>query len=111
MTVTCIVMGCGNRGGRDQVSFFCVPDVVNSKYQPHLNYLSRKRRQRWITALRRINLTPSILRNQRVCSKHFITGKPSKLEDVDSPDWAPSQNMGHICQAISKRKSDMVGSR
>ncbi|KAF5293635.1 hypothetical protein FQA39_LY03120 [Lamprigera yunnana] len=29
--------------------------------------------------------------------------KPSEL-DVDSPDWVPSQHLGHVCQATSKRE-------
>lgn len=68
-------MACGSRSNRDSVSFYRVPDVVNSQYFPHLNELSRKRRDKWIAAIKREGLTPSILRNQRVCSKHFITGK------------------------------------
>ncbi|XP_046860953.1 uncharacterized protein LOC124454191 [Xenia sp. Carnegie-2017] len=31
----------------------------------------------------------------RVCSLHFVTGKPSALTDQTNPDWAPSQNLGH----------------
>lgn len=44
------------------------------------------------------------------CTKQnvWLLGKPSKLEDVDNPDWAPSQHMGHVSQATSKRKSDVA---
>lgn len=37
----------------------------------------------------------------------LFLGKPSKLEEVDHPDWTPSQNLGHETQAICKRKSDL----
>lgn len=25
----------------------------------------------------------------------FFKGKPSSLDDIDDPDWAPSINLGH----------------
>ena len=33
----------------------------------------------------------------RVCSEHFVSGKPSKLYDSTNPDWSPSLNLGHSC--------------
>ena len=33
----------------------------------------------------------------RVCSEHFVSGKPSKPYDATNPDWSPSLNLGHSC--------------
>nr|CAI5836744.1 unnamed protein product [Callosobruchus analis] len=70
MPVTCIVVGCGSRSERDRVSFFCIPIVCRRS----LTNLSLKRRDSWIAAIKRQDLTESKLKYQRVCSKHFITG-------------------------------------
>ncbi|XP_074034339.1 uncharacterized protein [Leptinotarsa decemlineata] len=40
-------------------------------------------------------------------SMFYFSGKPSGLDDKDNPNWIPSQNMGHISQAFTKRKHDM----
>ncbi|XP_072387116.1 uncharacterized protein [Diabrotica undecimpunctata] len=105
MPVTCIVVNCGSRADRDHVHFFRVPSVRNSFMFPHLTELSKKRRNLWLAAVKRDDLTESKIRNQRVCSKHFISGKPSPLTDEDHPDWVPSQHLGHVSMAYSKRKS------
>lgn len=34
--------------------------------------------------------------NARVCSDHFVTGRPSDATDVDSQDWAPSINLRYL---------------
>ncbi|KAI0226639.1 hypothetical protein LSAT2_022928 [Lamellibrachia satsuma] len=31
----------------------------------------------------------------RICSEHFITGKPAALYDTSSPDWTPSLRLGY----------------
>lgn len=74
MPLTCIVVGCGSRADRDKVSFFRIPAVRTSAHYPQIHALSSKRRQKWLGAIKRENLTESILKNERVCSKHFITG-------------------------------------
>ncbi|KAG5881603.1 hypothetical protein JTB14_030300 [Gonioctena quinquepunctata] len=57
-------------------------------------------------------LYPDIRKDEekRVCSRHFITGKPASLEDETNPDWVPSQNMRHSsanfrnnCGAVEKK--------
>ena len=30
-----------------------------------------------------------------ICSRHFISGKPSSLEDESNTDWLPCLNQGH----------------
>ncbi|KAH1010090.1 hypothetical protein HUJ05_004445 [Dendroctonus ponderosae] len=96
MPVVCIVIGCSSRYQRDKVRFYSIPAALNNKFLTHKNELSAKRRNRWLTAINRGGLTDSIIRNQRVCSKHFVTGKPAALEDENHPDWVPTQNMGNM---------------
>ena len=36
-----------------------------------------------------------ILDNDRICSRHFISGKPAYLHDETNPDWLPSLHLGH----------------
>nr|CAI5836745.1 unnamed protein product [Callosobruchus analis] len=103
MPVTCIVVGCGSRSERDRVSFFCIPIVCRRS----LTNLSLKRRDSWIAAIKRQDLTESKLKYQRVCSKHFITAKPASLEDEHHPDWVPSQHMGHEATIVKKKEGDV----
>lgn len=79
MPLTCIVVGCGSRANRDNVSFYSVPAILNHKYLKYKNELSKKRRDLWIAAIKREDLTDSIIKNERVCSKHFLTGKVQRI--------------------------------
>lgn len=75
MTLTCIVVGCGSAAQRDKVSFFKVPAILQFKHQLKKNKLSKTRREMWLKAIKRDDLTVSKINTQRVCSRHFITGK------------------------------------
>ena len=44
-------------------------------------------------------MTEQILKNDHVCSRHFVSGQPAKDFDKFNVDWVPTLNMGH-----SKRK-------
>ncbi|VEN61179.1 unnamed protein product [Callosobruchus maculatus] len=107
MSMTCIVVGCGSRSERDCVCFSSVPAIRNHMFLTNLNDLSRKRRESWIAAIKREDLTEPKLKHQRVCSKHFITGKPASLEDENHPDWVPSQHMGHEAPLVKKKVGDV----
>lgn len=139
MPLTCLVVNCGKRSNRDNVHFYSVPAILNNKFLTHKNELSAKRRALWIAALKRDDLSEAKLKNQRVCSEHFITGmyfvkilfsyhwlylqivycilkliiivsisgKPAALEDVNHPDWVPSQKMGHSSINVRKREEDV----
>ena len=37
--------------------------------------------------------------NDRICSRHFINGKPAPLQDESNLDWLPTQNLGH-CKVL-----------
>ncbi|XP_022082443.1 uncharacterized protein LOC110974844 [Acanthaster planci] len=103
----CSVIKCRHRSrlpeGRQRnkdVSFYRLPSVL--KHQgAKTEELSRRRRARWLTNICRDDLLAkeaaqtSTLIHLRVCSDHFVGGKPSALYDRRSPDWAPTLNLGH----------------
>ena len=87
--VLCVIVGCSKCSGRDKdVSFFRIPKVV----QPEENIvkLSKKRREGFLAAISK--LADKI--NDRICSRHFICGKPAYLLDETSPNWLPSSRWG-----------------
>ena len=93
--VLCLIVGCSKRSGRDKnVSFYRVPKIITNKGS-YIEELSRRRRKGFLTAISRDDLTDSILENDRVCSRHFISGVPADLHDELNPDWLPTQNLGH----------------
>lgn len=75
MPNSCGVIGCCNRSERDNVSFYRLPKIVNFKHRKDLNELTKQRRERWLNAISRIDLNETKLKNLRVCSVHFISGK------------------------------------
>jgi hypothetical protein len=93
--VLCLIVGCSKRSGRDKdVSFYRVPKVIHNK-GPYIKDLTLQRRAGFIAAISRDDLTESILENDRVCSRHFISGVPADLHDRLNPDWLPTQSLGH----------------
>ena len=93
--VLCVIVGCSKRSGRDKdVSFFRLPKVINNQGK-EVYSLSKRRRDGFLAAISRVGLTENILKNDRICSRHFITGKPADLLDDTNPDWLPTQNLGH----------------
>ena len=73
--VLCLIVGCGNRNGRDKGFYFAkVPSIIENQGQ-EARELSVERRLRRISAISRDDLTNTILENDRVCGKHFVSGK------------------------------------
>ena len=90
--IICLIVGCSKCSGRDKdVSFYRIPKITMNN--PRIEELSRRRREGFIAAISRSDLTDSILESNRICSRHFITGKPAELEDELHPDWLPTQNL------------------
>ncbi|XP_069128215.1 uncharacterized protein [Argopecten irradians] len=90
----CAMIGCNNTGGRDKVSFFRLPAVITSQGEK-TQELTEKRRTLWLSKISRADLAPSSYPYLRVCSEHFVSGKPSSLYPENSIDWAPSLKLGH----------------
>ena len=92
--VVCSVKGCSNRsdrGNASKVSFFSLPRVYNGPDE-QLNRLTADRRALWLHRIDRGDLCDTA----RVCSEHFIAGKPASVHDTSSIDWAPSVKLGSL---------------
>ena len=99
----CLVVGCGNKTGKkakknvpeeDKVKFSRVPKIVTNQGEM-METLTTERRQAWISAISRDDLTEEKLRNDKVCSRHFVSGKASKVWERYNVDWIPTLQLGH----------------
>ncbi|XP_060072083.1 uncharacterized protein LOC132551957 [Ylistrum balloti] len=89
MVHTCVVYGCTNRANDrgTKRGFYGFP-TVRLHEDKWTEELSRERRTKWIAAIGRKDFVPST--HSKVCSDHFLEGKPSKIFDKANPDWVPS---------------------
>lgn len=93
--VLCLIVGCHNRSKRDKdEKFFRVPAIIFNQGE-EIEERTRDRRERWISAISRDDLTDKILNSDRVCSRHFVSGCPAKSWNVYNIDWVPTLNLGH----------------
>lgn len=108
--VLCVVFGCSKRSGRDKdVSFFRIPKIVTNRSEAK-EELSRRRRAGFLSAIKRDDLTEKVLSNDRICSRHFLPGKPADLLDENNPDWLPTLNLGHR-NSLSESTAKAAGGR
>lgn len=99
--VLCLMINCHNRTGRDKdIKFYVVPSIIKNQGEK-AEELSIERRTRWLSAISRDKLSESVLRHDRVCSRHFVSGKPAASWDKYNVDWVPTLNLGH-----SKKQRD-----
>ncbi|PFX14807.1 hypothetical protein AWC38_SpisGene21009 [Stylophora pistillata] len=95
------MINCHNRTGRDKdIKFYVVPSIIKNQGEK-AEELSIERRTRWLSAISRDKLSESVLRHDRVCSRHFVSGKPAASWDKYNVDWVPTLNLGH-----SKKQRD-----
>ena len=93
--VLCLIVGCGNKSGRDKGLYFAkVPSIIGNQGK-EARELSEDRRSRWISAISRDDLTDTIFENDRVCEKHFVSGRTAKPWDKFNVDWVPTLNLWH----------------
>ena len=93
--VLCAIFGCGTRTVRDKgIHMARILSVITNQGEEIRN-LSEERRNKWISAISRKDLTDSILDHGRACGRHFISGKAAKLCDSYDSDWIPTHNLGH----------------
>ncbi|XP_023203790.1 uncharacterized protein LOC111611395 [Xiphophorus maculatus] len=87
MVVYCWVKGCKSRGDKKvKRSFHYIPKVRTTEGEQTLR-LSIERRRVWLANIRRKEQPSS---TSRICSDHFISGRPADLYDRSNPDWAPT---------------------
>ena len=90
-----VVVGCSERSSRDKdVSFYRIPKIIRYRGEETRKF-SKKRRNGFVAAICRHDITAKILDHDRICSRHFLSGMPASLEDETNPDWLPSLNLGH----------------
>ena len=83
----CLMVNCHSRTVRDkEISFFRVPVIVKNQGEA-CEELSVERRRRWLSAISRDGLTESLIKSGRVCSRHFVHGKPAASWDKWNVDW------------------------
>ncbi|KAJ8968676.1 hypothetical protein NQ317_010649 [Molorchus minor] len=69
----CAIVGCSKRAERDEVRFFKIPKALKNRGE-RLDALSKERRESWVRALKRGNLSDTFLNNARICANHFVSG-------------------------------------
>ncbi|XP_066579221.1 uncharacterized protein LOC136768760 isoform X2 [Amia ocellicauda] len=79
--MACCVVGCRNRKGREK-------DVQYHRIPSTRTPFSVRRRALWLQAMKRADCPGNLIKNARLCSAHFISGKVSM--DENSPDFVPS---------------------
>ena len=85
---------CSNREGDHNVSFYRIPAIIRNQGKLELE-LSKRRRDGFVAAISREDLDLNDLDKYRVCSNHFVSGKPANLTDRTSCDWLPTTLLGH----------------
>ena len=69
--------------------------------------LTKKRRAGFLAAISREGLEDSrVLEDNRICSRHFISGKPAYLYDEANPDWLPTLHLGHLHYILAMQRRD-----
>ena len=93
--VLCVVFGCGSRSDREKgIGFYRIPSVINNK-STFEEELTTERREKWIQAISRGDTkAKDVLKRERVCGKHFVSGKPSPYWDKHNVDWVPTLELG-----------------
>lgn len=75
--VLCIISDCGTKSGRDKVGFHSVPAITTNQGE-EFEELTRERTTLWISTLDHADLrAKSVLQTERVCCRHFVSGRPA----------------------------------
>lgn len=93
----CCVVNCGGRSHNDRgqrirngLTFYPFPSW-RQNHGVFVSDLSKRQRTAWVKAVGREDITfDDIPDEARVCSRHFISGKPAYEMLESDPDWAPS---------------------
>ncbi|KAL3858177.1 hypothetical protein ACJMK2_012782 [Sinanodonta woodiana] len=101
MVNTCWVKDCTNRaGGSVKRSFYTIP-VVRKFEGEQTKTLSEERRRTWLANINRKDLPSSY---SKICSDHFIQGRPADLYNRSHPDWAPTLKLGTLSDPLKTKK-------
>jgi len=112
--VICCVNGCHNRSDRsptEGVSFFGLPTVYQGPDE-NLRQQTSDRRALWLVRVDRREISAGA----RVCSEHFVRGKPAPVTATNDVDWAPTLKLSdtspsaRICSPPTKKRKLSAGS-
>ena len=80
--VHCIIVGCSSNSRKDTaIGFFRLPSIVDKEGE-EAEELSRERREKWILVISREDIQwKNVLKNKRVCGRHFESGRPAAAWD------------------------------
>ena len=115
--VYCVVIGCSNKSDCNRGIFSTGSQRSFSEEVRELE-LSWKRREDYLAVISQADIMDSVIKNGRICSDHFLTGKPAALIDNTSPNWLPTENLSHsivsrkrvaTCQERYQRKKAHFG--
>jgi len=68
---------------------------VTVKYGERHLELSKKCQAGFLAAISYKDIDRKRLDKYRICSKHFVSGRPAKRTDETNIDWLPTLHMGH----------------
>ncbi|XP_015752932.1 PREDICTED: uncharacterized protein LOC107332696 [Acropora digitifera] len=105
--VLCLFVGCHARSGRDKSKSFFRISSVRKDQGEIVEELTIERRRRWLSAISREGLSEAILQNDRVCCRHFVSGRPAADWDKFNIDWVPTLHLGHK-KSVPKDTESMV---
>ncbi|XP_072027872.1 uncharacterized protein [Amphiura filiformis] len=101
----CCVKDCSNRwerdGGKQGVSFFRIPKILTKGGDIAVERSERRRRM-WNSA---ISVDRKLNDNDRVCSRHFVSGMRAKDWEEFNVDWVPTLHMGHEKVKVTTEKA------
>ena len=68
--------------------------------------LRKKRLDGYLAAISREDIDPKLIEEHdyRICSRHFVLGKPAKL---NSPNWLSTLHLGHTKQSAQTTSSSV----
>ncbi|GFO01313.1 M7gpppx diphosphatase [Plakobranchus ocellatus] len=106
MVTTCCVKGCKNRAGKNKVSFFRFPLRPESRRRAWISHVSRYDRSPKSDEKSTTGASSALGQREpskfdRVCSEHFITGKPNN--DPQHPDYFPTLKMRATRSSMTRR--------
>nr|XP_019558260.2 uncharacterized protein LOC109427210 isoform X1 [Aedes albopictus] len=90
MVVACAVVTCRNHNKNCDLSFFQFPQLGNARSTSEQEQLKKMRLAMWRKASGyRKSMHPSV----RICGRHFVSGRPAKLDEPGSIDWVPTLHL------------------
>lgn len=101
MVLKCVVRSCFVYSSDKTHKMFRLPLLPKSIIESQRN-MTEMRLALWREAC---GIKKNPAPHHRVCSRHFVSGKPAKLLDSDDVDWAPTQNLSGVDPGIDLNSS------